>query len=240
MSTTTGAAVRRPAATSAVPISHADAEPPRRRIPRHPSFDRPDHPDAKISGKVLSHARWPPSPACSLDHDKRFLGIPARFDGTAEMLLDLAAPACRARGWTPPITADCSGVGGLAGIDGASVSWGCRLWTPGRGGSTARPGFPASCGQTPPVEPAPSLHVVGHVGERDGRRWRARCRWCGSPGPSAPSGGRRDARRGRAPLTSSRWRGRCASGIGLPFGFLRWMRLILPILSRNRSFSAER
>ena len=31
-----------------------------------------------------------------------------------------------------------------------------------------------------------------------------------------------------------------APGIGLPFGLRRWMRLTLPILARNRSFSAER
>ncbi len=29
-------------------------------------------------------------------------------------------------------------------------------------------------------------------------------------------------------------------GIGLPFGFRWWMRLTLPTLARNRSFSAER
>jgi hypothetical protein len=58
------------------------------------------------------------------------------------------------------------GVGGLAGIDGGWLRGGAAFWTPGRCGSTARPGFPASCGQTPPVEPAPSPHVVGHVGER--------------------------------------------------------------------------
>ncbi len=29
-------------------------------------------------------------------------------------------------------------------------------------------------------------------------------------------------------------------GIGLPFGFLWWMRLTLPMRVRNRSFSAER
>ena len=67
-------------------------EPPRRRIPRHPSFDRPDHPDAKISGKVLSHARWPPSPACSLNYDKRFLGIPRNSIGHQNALAGRERP----------------------------------------------------------------------------------------------------------------------------------------------------
>jgi len=39
----------------------ADAEPPRRRVARHASLHRPDHPDAKVCGKILSHACWPPS-----------------------------------------------------------------------------------------------------------------------------------------------------------------------------------
>ena len=34
---------------------------PCRRGPRHPGFDRPDCPDAKVRGKILSHACWPPS-----------------------------------------------------------------------------------------------------------------------------------------------------------------------------------
>ena len=34
----------------------------------------------------MSHARWPPSPACSLNHDKRFLGIPRNSIGRQNAL----------------------------------------------------------------------------------------------------------------------------------------------------------
>ena len=55
-----------------------DAEPPRRRIPRHPASTAPITRMRRSAERYSADARWPPSPACSLNHNKRFLGIPRR------------------------------------------------------------------------------------------------------------------------------------------------------------------
>ena len=60
----------------------AHAEPPRPRIPRRSQPRAPQSPGCEDQRKVLSHARWPPSPERSLNHDKMVLGNPSRFNRT--------------------------------------------------------------------------------------------------------------------------------------------------------------
>ena len=57
----------------------ADPKPLRCRPSRHPTIHRHHHPATQVIRKRLRHARWSPSPACTLNQISNPLGIPLRL-----------------------------------------------------------------------------------------------------------------------------------------------------------------
>ena len=111
-----------------------------------------------------------------------------------------------------------------------------RGWVQGGGGRrpTARS---RSCGQTPPVEPAPSLHFVGHVGEHDVGAGARQADGSDDEAHRSLLVGEGVLHQSAYQQTLSRWHARCAGAIGFPADLRRWIRLTLPTRARKRSFS---
>ena len=100
-------------------------------------------------------------------------------------------------------------------------------------------GVLASSRQTPPLEPSPSAEIVGDVGHDDDG--------LGALEADAADGelhpGFYYAKTCSALARTADFRALVLAvrfGIGLPTGFRRWLRLVLPRLARNAWFAFER